>query len=168
MQEEYMASAPHGQVDFTQLQRILHSTIEPNASLVDRDKQFPRESIKALAEAGYFKLTIPVADGGWETKPTDVSQVITMIAKACASTAMIYVMHLTAINSLIFYCNESQKAKYLRPIVEGKWLATEAISEPGSGSQWWSLISTARQLDNGHYHIQAKKSFCTSAGYADL
>ena len=167
-QEGYIQATPNTQLDFTALQRLIDEVIEPSASIVDQNKLFPKEGLKALAEAGFFKLTIPTVYGGWDAKPTDVSRAIAMIAKACASTAMVYVMHLTTVNSLIFYCNERQREKYLQPVVDGKWLATEAISEPGSGSQWWSLISTAERLDSGQYHICAKKSFCTSAGFADL
>jgi alkylation response protein AidB-like acyl-CoA dehydrogenase len=156
------------QIDYSHLQKIVDEIIEPNAPIVDEKKIFPEVSIKALAQEGYLKLTVPKEFGGWEAKPTDVSKVIGMIAKACASTAMIYVMHLTSLNSLIYYCNENQRMKFLIPAVEEKWLITEAISEPGSGSQWWSLTSTARKLKNDFYHLQAKKSFVTSAGYADL
>lgn len=45
---------------------------------------------------------------------------------------------------------------------------TEAISEPGSGSQWWSLSSSSKSMKDGGYRINARKSFVTSAGYADL
>lgn len=150
------------------LEKIIKEVIEPESSLIDREKRFPEKSIRALGDAGFFKLTIPKKYGGWEAKPTEVSKIVNLIGRACASTAMVYVMHLTSVSTLVFYCNEEQRKKYLQPVVDGKWLVTEAISEPGSGSQWWSLVSTAEKLTDGRFHIKANKSFATSGGYADL
>src|SRR5476649_2582152 len=130
-------------INYEKLQKIIDEVILPNSSIVDNEKIFPEKSIRALAKAGFFKLTIPKKYGGWEAKPTEVSKVVSMIGKACASTAMVYVMHLTSVSTLVFYCNAEQRKKYLQPVVDGKWLITEAISEPGSGSQWWSLSSTS-------------------------
>ncbi|HIV57761.1 MAG TPA: acyl-CoA/acyl-ACP dehydrogenase [Candidatus Stackebrandtia faecavium] len=149
------------------LERIIKDTIAPNANVVDREGRFPRESIDALANAGFLTLTIARAEGGMGASAAEFGTVVRRIAEVCASTAMVFVMHVTALNSIIALRPSAQRERFIRQVVHDRMLVTEAISEPGSGSQWWSVTSTAEETDEG-YRIRAEKSFSTSAGHADL
>ena len=80
---------------------------------------------------------------------------------------MVFVMHVTALSAVLAFTRGDRRRNLLDRILGGETLVTEAISEPGSGSQWWSVHSNAVAADRG-YRLQANKSFCTSAGYADL
>jgi alkylation response protein AidB-like acyl-CoA dehydrogenase len=149
------------------LDEIIRDVVAPNAARVDAEGAFPRESIDALGQAGFLALTIPRSDGGIGATPAEFSDVVFRLAKSCASVAMVYVMHVTSLNSLIALPDDQLRRQYLDTIIRDRLLVTEAISEPGSGSQWWSVASTAERLDDG-YRIVADKSFATSAGHADL
>ncbi|MGI8664472.1 MAG: acyl-CoA dehydrogenase family protein [Jatrophihabitans sp.] len=148
------------------LDRIIRDVIAQSAVQVDTEGVFPTEGIQALAEAGFLRLTVPVTDGGYGAVASEFSEVVFRLAKACASTAMVYVMHATALNSVLSLPESEQRTRHLSRICENNLLITEAISEPGSGSQWWSVASTAEKIDGG-YHITADKTFSTSAGHAD-
>lgn len=149
------------------LDQIIHDVIRPQAAHVDQSGEFPAEGIRALGQAGFYGLSVPAELGGCGASATEISSVITALASACASTAMVYVMHLAALNSVICLAVGTQRAHCLERVIAGKTLVTEAVSEPGSGSQWWSISSTATRSPAG-YHIDARKSFSTSAGHADL
>lgn len=149
------------------LDEIIRQTVGPNAARVDEEGAFPRESVDALAAAGFLALTIPRSEGGAGATPAEFGETVFRLAQACASVAMVYVMHVTALNSLIALQDNRRRHAYLNAIVRERLLVTEAISEPGSGSQWWSVSSTAVRIDGG-YRISADKSFATSAGHADL
>jgi alkylation response protein AidB-like acyl-CoA dehydrogenase len=149
------------------LDQIIADIVLPNATTVDSEDAFPEAAVRALGEAGFFGLSVPADLGGAGATAVEISDVVTRLAKACASTAMVYVMHLTALNSIVFLADEEQRKRYLDPVVAGETLVTEAISEAGSGSQWWSVASRSCQVPGG-YRIDARKSFATSAGHADL
>lgn len=149
------------------LEEIIQDVVLPDAPTVDEKGRFPGRGIRALGEAGFFGLSVPVEWGGAGASATEISDVINRLARACASTAMVYVMHLTALNSVLVLANARQRERYLSPVVAGRTLMTEAVSEPGSGSQWWSIASTAKRTATG-YRVDARKSFATSAGHADL
>jgi alkylation response protein AidB-like acyl-CoA dehydrogenase len=149
------------------LASVISDVIGPEATQVDAGDAFPDKGIHALAEAGFLGLTVPTAEGGFGASADEVADVVFRIASACASTAMVYVMHLTALNSFIALPDDRLRSQYLQQILSRQWLVTEAISEPGSGSQWWSVESTAEVVEGG-YRISADKSFSTSAGHADL
>jgi alkylation response protein AidB-like acyl-CoA dehydrogenase len=149
------------------LDRIIEEVVAPLASRVDEQSTFPRAGIDVLAQAGFLALTVAEEDGGAGGTVTEFGDVVRRLASSCMSTAMVYVMHVTALNSVLALPASERRARMLRRIVTERLLLTEAISEPGSGSQWWSVESVAEKIPGG-YRIHADKSFATSAGYADL
>lgn len=137
------------------------------APQIDVSGEFPYKSIDVLRRYDLLKATIPIEFGGLGLSAKSISYLIERLAEICASTAMVYVMHLTALNSLIFYSNPHQKEKFLKKVVSDGVLLTEAISEPTSGSQWWSIHSQSITTLSG-FEIIAEKSFVTSAGHAGM
>lgn len=149
------------------LREIVNDVIAPGATEVDGEGRFPQEGMAALGQAGFYGLTVPEELGGFGATASETSEVVTCLAAACASTAMVYVMHLTSLQSIVLFGSVQQRERYLAPVLAGRTLVTEAISEAGSGSQWWSVSSRSQRTSAG-YQIDAEKSFATSAGHADL
>ena len=143
---------------------IADEHVAKHTERVDRDRVFPKESIAALGQAGLLGLTIPVEYGGLgEGLRTTVAS-LDQVAQRCASTAMVYLMHLCGVAC---YAAASDKCQpYLRAAARGEHLSTLAFSERGSRSHFWAPVSRAAQT-NGVVRLSAQKSFVTSAGYAD-
>lgn len=150
-----------------EVEEVVRNVISSHAAGVDTEGRFPQESIEALRDIGALRLTIPVEDGGYGASLADVAPVVTTVAESCASTAMILVMHYTALTALVELTAGPQRIQTLGAVVKDGLLVTEAISEPAAGSQWWSVGSVAELVTDG-YQLQVQKSFATSAGYADL
>jgi alkylation response protein AidB-like acyl-CoA dehydrogenase len=86
------------------------------------------------------------------------------IAQACASTAMVYLMHLCGTACYVAHPDNHQET--LRQVARGEHLSTLAWSEKGSRSHFWASVSRAVQ-ENGKVVLNAEKSWVTSAGEAD-
>jgi alkylation response protein AidB-like acyl-CoA dehydrogenase len=144
--------------------------IRAHAADVDREARFPDESIAALREAGQLGLGIPEVYGGPGGSPTEIVAVVEQVAAGCASTGMVYTMHLVAAQTLLAGSagpDDGVKAATLRAIGTGDHLSTLAYSERGSRSHFWAQVS--RAVDDGldGVRIDADKSWVTSAGHAD-
>lgn len=63
--------------------------------------------------------------------------------------------------------SEELKARYLRQIVSGEWLATMCLTEPQAGSDLGLLRTRAVSADDGSYRISGQKIFI-SGGAHDL
>jgi alkylation response protein AidB-like acyl-CoA dehydrogenase len=137
-----------------------------NAEDVDRQGRWPGESLDALGKSGLFGLTVPAASGGAGEGPRTFAAVTRLLAEQCASTAMIYLMHVCAtqviVNSKVFPAREA----LLRDIAAGRHLSTLAFSEKGSRSHFWAPVSQAVARGDDH-QLSAEKSWVTSAGRAD-
>jgi len=144
--------------------------IRRHASDVDREARFPAESIAALRDAGLLALGLPPAFGGPGGSPVDVVRVVEQVAAACASTGMIYTLHLGAAQTLLAGTagpTDGIKAATLREIAAGVHLSTLAYSERGSRSHFWAQVSRAMPDGPEAVRITADKSWVTSAGLAD-
>ncbi|MEW4207486.1 acyl-CoA dehydrogenase family protein [Priestia megaterium] len=145
---------------------LVDEVIRPNAALTDEEGVFPRKNLEALIKAGWGNILVPKAYSGLELDHVAFAIVAEEIAKACASTALVYVMHVGAIQTITLYGNDDQKKRWLQPIDQGL-IGTYSTSEKASGGHWWYNFSQA-QRNGEDYVVNADKSFTTSAGQADF
>jgi alkylation response protein AidB-like acyl-CoA dehydrogenase len=125
---------------------VAEKALAPNAVQVDRDSIYPREGLKAIADAGLMGLTMPKELGGPGEGILTTAMVMEELAQGCASTAMVYCMHMSTLPMIAALAQDGQKEAFVKPIVEGKWIGALAMSEPGSGNRLWQgrLLRCAR------------------------
>jgi alkylation response protein AidB-like acyl-CoA dehydrogenase len=145
------------------LHRIVENSVGPASREVDELGRFPRESVKALGEAGFLGLTSPASLGGAGEGLRSAADVIETLAATCGSTAMVTLMHFAATAALEAYGPETTR----RAIAEGQHLTTLAFSEAGSRSHFWAPLGTAVADEGDNVTLTAHKSWVTSAAEAD-
>lgn len=146
--------------------RIATEVASPNAADVDAQARFPSESMKSLADAGFYGLCLPKEIGGKSEDMRTFAGVVEELAGACGSTAMVYVMHVAAAQAIATSSTLADRDSILREIASGQHLTTLAFSETGSRSQFWAPISSLKE-NGGDYLTSASKSWVTAAGHAD-
>ncbi|MCC3761957.1 acyl-CoA/acyl-ACP dehydrogenase [Glycomyces sp. TRM65418] len=141
-------------------------TARDHAADVDAEGRFPTEAVTALRDSGLLGLTLPLDAGGLGGGPADLVRVAGGLAAACGSTAMVYLMHVSAAMTVAAAPPPAQP-KLLGQMASGEALGTLAFSEPGSRSHFWAPTSVA-SADGDTVTLASKKSFVTSAGHADV
>jgi len=137
-----------------------------SAHEVDTEAEFPADAVLALRESGLLGLTLPTEVGGLGGGPTDLVEVLSSLASACGSTAMIYLMHVTAAMPVVA-APPPGLPDLVSDLASGRTLASLAFSEAGSRSHFWAPVSRAQTNGEG-LRLKASKSWVTSAGHADL
>ena len=113
--------------------RLLADVARPRAAQIDRDEQYPWDIVKALADAGFFGMTMPQALGGQGRSFLDAVLVIEEMAKSCTVTARIVVeTNMGAISTVMAYGTDEQKKLAARLVLEGDKPAI-CITEPDAG-----------------------------------
>ncbi len=133
---------------------------------VDADARFPEETVAALRESGLLGLTLPSEVGGLGGGPHELVQVIGSLAGMCGSSAMIYLMHVSAAMP-VGAAPPPGLPDLVAGLASGRTLGSLAFSEAGSRSHFWAPVSQATANGSG-VRLDAKKSWVTSAGYADV
>jgi len=137
-----------------------------HTSAVDSDGRFPAEAVAALRQSGLLGLTVGEDQGGLGGSPQDFSHVVSSLASACGSTAMVYLMHVSALMP-VAAAPPAGHPDLVREMASGTKLGTLAFSEKGSRSHFWAPVS--RQVrSNGSVSVNAAKSWVTSAGHAEI
>jgi alkylation response protein AidB-like acyl-CoA dehydrogenase len=150
----------------TAAKRLTETVLAPNSASVDQEARFPAESIAALGKEGFWGLCIDAAHGGRGQAPRMFAAVAEELATACPSTAMIYVMHVTAAQAIASSETLGTRDDLLREMASGRHLTTLAFSEKGSRSQFWAPVSRLEEKGDG-YETTATKSWVTAANHAD-
>ena len=148
------------------VKEIADRVLAPAARQNDKDARFSSEAIKALGPAGLLGIMLPANVGGSALGPRTFAAVVSTLAEADASVAMVYLMHMCAAATIAAARNGAAVAPIFEEIAVGRHLSTLAFSETGSRSHFWVPLSRARRNGAGVY-VSAKKSFVTSAGHAN-
>ncbi|WP_420969349.1 acyl-CoA dehydrogenase family protein [Bradyrhizobium sp. B120] len=150
---------------YARLDAAIDATVKVNADRNDRESRFPRENLRALAEAGWTGVLNEPHFGGLGLGHVDFAEAAYRIGQADASTGLVYVMHVGAAQTINLFGNTDQKERWLKA-GNGSLLGTYSTSERATGGHWWYNLSEASR-DGDDYRVNAEKSFTTSSGQAD-
>lgn len=137
----------------------------PLAEQVD-EGHWPREALTELQKRGLGGLTVPAEAGGCGLGLRALAGVCEVLGSACASTAITFGMHAVGAAVVAAKATPEQTDRFLRPIAAGEHLTTLALSEPGTGSQFW-IPQTALRGAGEEYVVDGEKSFVTNGSRAD-
>ena len=136
--------------------------IAPLAEELDRTGRFPGETVEKMTKLGLMGLNVPQEYGGCGLNEVCKVLAITEIARACASTAEMYAVHLLVSGIIVNWGNEAQKREYLGRACRGE-LGAFALTEPGAGSDAGSLQTTAVP-DGDDFILNGSKCFISNLG----
>src|ERR1700677_4887038 len=115
-------------------QGVAHEIVGPAADEVDRDARFPKESIEALQSEGLLSALVPTDFAGGGARLGEVADVVAVLGRHCASTAMVYAMHQIQVACLVRHARGAFLTEYLRDEVAVKQsLLASATTEVGIG-----------------------------------
>jgi alkylation response protein AidB-like acyl-CoA dehydrogenase len=155
----------------------LAERMAPRASQYDEDATFPERDIQEIREEGLLGLMVPARLGGMGAGFEEYVRVAVALARANASTALIFNMHASVTGGLASIPDEVARSlgardsffeardRILRAATDGTMYGV-AITEPQVGSRLSALRSTYEPEGAG-YRIRGTKSFCSGAGHLD-
>lgn len=159
----------------TEEQRLIKETVNeiaqaefaPKAAEVDQKHRFPRENFELIASSDLCGLPFPEEYGGAGMDNISYAIVVEELAKACATTSVIYSAHVSLCAKPIYiFGTEEQKKKFLTPLCKGEKLGAFALSEPGSGSDAAAAKCTAVRKGD-HFILNGSKNWITNGIEAD-
>ncbi|WP_328391574.1 SfnB family sulfur acquisition oxidoreductase [Nocardia sp. NBC_00416] len=133
----------------------------------DRDRALPFAEIGTLAASGLLAVTVPAAHGGADLPPSEVAEVVRLLAVADPNIAQIPHSHFVYVNLLKLAGSADQQRRYLTGVLDGAQIAN-AQSERG-GATIADIATTVRPLADGQqFRIDGVKYYCTGSLFADV
>ena len=135
---------------------------------MDRDEvKFPREIYEKYAEHNLLGVRFPKEYGGrglnWIASIAAQAE-IGCLGNACGCA---FVMPDIVGEALSRFGTEEQKQKYLKPMLEGRLVSAEALTEPRGGSDFFGATSKAEDKGD-HFLVNGQKRFVVGAEGADF
>ena len=122
-----------------------------------------KTALDAFSEAGFIGASMDFEHGGMQL-PWAVVQACNAYFNAANLSTMAYpFLTVAATNVIAAFGNDEQKTRYLRPMVEGRFFGTMALSEPQAGSSLSDISTKAVPTDDEHYLISGNKMWISAA-----
>src|SRR5438105_2133318 len=135
---------------------------------LDRAGEMPPELLQSLREIGLFGVIVPEEHGGLGLSNTGYARVMQQVASWDGSIAVTLGAHSSiGFKGLLLFGSEEQKRKYLPRLASGEMIAAFCLTEPGSGSDAFS-IKTNAQRPGDFYVLNGQKLWITNGGIADF
>ncbi|XP_078386801.1 LOW QUALITY PROTEIN: isobutyryl-CoA dehydrogenase, mitochondrial-like [Cetorhinus maximus] len=172
--------------------RSFHSCIDPSVGLSDDQKEFqkvafsfalnemaphmaewdqkeifPVEAMRKAAQLGFGGIYVRPDVGGSGLSRVDTSIIFEALSTGCASTTAYISIHNMCVWMIDTFASEELRHKYCPTLCSMERLASYCLTEPGSGSDAASLITTARR-DGDCYILNGSKAFISGGGETDL
>jgi len=135
---------------------------------LDRAGEFPPELLRSLKEMGLFGVIVPEEHGGLGLSNTGYARVMQQVASWDASIAVTLGAHSSiGLKGLLLFGNAEQKRRYLPKLATGEMIAAFCLTEPGSGSDAFSIKTSAKR-EGDFYVLNGQKLWITNGGIADF
>src|SRR3954471_20479100 len=149
------------------IRQVVQGVVAPRAADIDRDGEYPWDVRKAFGESDILALPFEEEYGGTGTGTLMLQMAVEEIAKACASSALILMVHELGTLPIRLFGSDEQKQRFLPRCATGEWAPAVALSEPGAGSDPAGMRTTAVR-DGDEWVINGQKNWITNASVADF
>lgn len=136
----------------------------------DRDGVFSRELWRKCADFGIQGSAFPQKYGGSDADILGTMLLMEGLGYGCKDSGLIFAINgqmWTVQMPILRFGSDAQKDRYLPKLCSGEWIGAHGMTEPDSGSDAFSLSTTAK-LEGDYYVLNGTKTFSTSAPVADV
>jgi alkylation response protein AidB-like acyl-CoA dehydrogenase len=164
--------------ELTDEQRMLRETVlefarrelDDDVMRGDREGRFSRDAWRKCAELGLQGLPVPTEYGGSGADPVTVVVALEALGYACRDNGLIFSLNAqmwSCETPIVKFGSETQKRRYLPALCDGSIIAGHGMSEPESGSDAFSLSTTAEKR-GAAYILTGSKTFVTNGPESDV
>jgi alkylation response protein AidB-like acyl-CoA dehydrogenase len=153
--------------------RIVHfaqKELSSGAAGRDRAEEFPRDLWDKCGRMGLTGLPVPENYGGSGLTPLSCAITLEGFGYGCSDGGLVFSIcaHLLACVVPVWkHGHDELKRRYLPDLCAGKLIAANAMTEAQTGSDPFSMTTSAEK-DGGGYRVSGSKMFCSNGPVADL
>nr|XP_004558176.1 isobutyryl-CoA dehydrogenase, mitochondrial [Maylandia zebra] len=139
----------------------------PHMAEWDQKEIFPVETMRKVAQLGFGGIYVQPDVGGSGLSRLDTSIIFEALSTGCVSTTAYISIHNMCAWMIDSYGNKEQREKFCPDLCSMEKFASYCLTEPGSGSDAASLLTSA-QRKGDHYVLNGSKAFISGGGDTDV
>ena len=134
---------------------------------LDQRREYPRDFVTALTEAGYLGALIPREYDGLGMSLAEASVIVEEINRS-GGNAGPYHAQMYTMGTILRHGSDAQKRAYLPAIARGALrLQAFGVTEPDAGADTTSITTTAAR-EGDHYRVNGRKIYISRVQHSDL
>uniref|UniRef100_A0A8C7MHS0 Isobutyryl-CoA dehydrogenase, mitochondrial n=1 Tax=Oncorhynchus kisutch TaxID=8019 RepID=A0A8C7MHS0_ONCKI len=141
--------------------------MSPHMAEWDEKEIFPVETMRKAAQLGFGGIYVQPEVGGSGLSRLDTSVIFEALSTGCVSTTAYISIHNMCNWMIDTFGNTEQREKFCPELCTMDKFASYCLTEPGSGSDAASLLTTAK-LEGDHYILNGSKAFISGGGDTDV
>ncbi|MEJ2521251.1 MAG: acyl-CoA dehydrogenase family protein, partial [Desulfuromonadales bacterium] len=147
--------------------QITDELIIPQRAELDEKHEFPREILKAIAQADLFGLPIPEEYDGFGGSCFDITLALEEFGRGCIGVGTAFAASALGSYPIMISGSDEMKQKYLPAVASGEKFAAFGLTEANAGSDA-SGIRTTAVLDGDEWVLNGTKQWITNGGEAQI
>src|SRR5215208_5180759 len=164
--DTYALSDDH--VEFREtIRQIAREQVAPRAAEIDAKAEYPWDIRRLFAEQDLLGLPFEEEHGGTGTGTLMLNIAVEEVARACASSALILMVHELGTLPIRLFGSDELKQRFLPRCASGEWSPAFALSEPEAGSDPGGMTTSAVR-DGDEWVITGTKNWISNLGVADF
>eukprot|EP00128_Syssomonas_multiformis_P001442 Colp12_sorted_trinity150504_noHs@5553 len=148
-------------------QEFAAKELAPNMQKWDQEHYFPLDTMKKAAALGFGGVYASTDYGGTGLSRLDAAVIFEALSAGCVSTTAYLTIQNMCTWMVDTFGSDEQRAKWVPHMASLDLFASYCLTEPGSGSDAASLITTAKR-DGDHYILNGSKMFISGGGNSDV
>ncbi len=142
------------------------SEIRPVVMKYEESQEFPLDIVRKMADLGFLGAVVPENLGGAGMTAKEFIVIMEELARVDPSVALTFAAHSgLCLEHLLQFANTDQKKKYVPDLATGRKIGSWCLTEPGSGSDAGSMLTSAERKGS-EYVLNGSKAFITNGSYA--
>lgn len=145
---------------------------ELNGDMQRRDKagEFSRDAWQKCADMGVLGMPFPQEYGGSDMDIISTTVAMEALGHGAGDRGLLFSLNAQMWSiqmPILHFGTDEQKSRYLPGLINGSIIGAHGMSEPSSGSDTFSMRSTAVK-DGDHYVLNGSKTWTTNGPVCDM
>src|SRR6218665_3646726 len=149
------------------IRRFMRTEVTPLIPRHEADRTFPYELMPKLAEFGYLGGTLSEQEGGHAIDMPTWALMMEELGYHWLSMRTMVNITNGSLNRLATHGTPDQKARFLKPALQGKLKVCTGLTEPDTGSNI-AGIQTRAELRGDEWVLNGRKLWITNGANADI
>jgi alkylation response protein AidB-like acyl-CoA dehydrogenase len=145
----------------------LSAEFETRAAAHDLDDSFVAENFARLKEEGLVSAAVPAELGGGGASITELGEMLRILGRGCASTALALAMHTHQVATAAWRWRNAPPAKAAVEPLLRRIAAERIVLVTSGGSDWIGSSGKAEKVEGG-WRVSAQKAFASASPVGDL
>lgn len=143
------------------------TVVAPNVNRWESEKRMAPEALQQASEIGLLAMEVPAELGGLGMSFAQKCRIVEVLSAVSMPFAFSLVNTGNVAARVARLGSDIHRERYLADLMAGRRFGSTALTEPGAGSDFANITTTATPVDGG-WRLDGTKAWITNAAHSDV